>query len=419
MQYEDWNGSGFKREMLGVRGHDVEPRYQCVLYSGPGKEHGYHGLRNRDRAERFAAREGMITIHKTARGNSLASRESVFKRRATKIMGEYGAEQALTYEWIVTSRNLAAQAHGDVKAFVAGARKKDVFRKAELPQLLQNSRVRTINGIPLEELRRIASTEKDRKNRYDKVFHLVAMAGAHQDMQQAIRTGDQALIRDALAQIQMCVNQRRIEHGKTLDDSKEAKAKRNIKLNRRADHIATKIQTVHRAEAYNEAEAHIKNRLDAGHVVQGQAEQMLRRTAKSVQDPQKAYRMLGLVRLKRMYNNIIRDESGIHSINHYLNNKEQYEMDLRAVRQANGQRFAASNPTERKQNRRHLHRSMAEHARLKCQNKRGQIKNYAQAEQELDKKLQDQRRQETEGGAKPFISRPQPRIRTSAAHLNH
>ena len=419
MQYEDWNGSGLKKETLDVRGHDVEPRYQCVLYSGPGKEHGYQGLRNRDRAERFAAREGMITIHKTARGNLLASRESVFKRRAAKIMGEYGAEKALTYEWIVTSRNLAAQAHGDIKAFVAGARKKDVFRKAEFPQLLQNSRVRTINGIPIEELRRIASTIKDREKRYDKVFHLVAIAGARQDMQQAIRTGDQTLIRDALVQMQICVNQRRIDHGKTLDDSKGAKAKRNIKLNHRADHIVTKIQTAIRAEALHEAETHIKTRLEAGHLTQGQAEQMMRRAAKSVQDPQKAYRIRGLSKLKVMRDKATQGEPDNQGIHDYLNQKYRYQKDMRAIRQVNGQRFVENAPVEQELNRHHLHRSMAEHARLQSQNKRGQMKNYVQAERELDQRLQSQRRQEIERATKSSVSRPQTRIRTHEAHLNH
>ena len=49
--------------------------------------------------------------------------------------------------WKLASKRLIAAASGNVTAFVDKADKRSVFRQQELPGLLENDKVKTINGI--------------------------------------------------------------------------------------------------------------------------------------------------------------------------------------------------------------------------------------------------------------------------------
>ena len=49
--------------------------------------------------------------------------------------------------WAIASRRLIAKAQGNITAFVVNADKRSVFRSQELPGLLKNPNVKTINGI--------------------------------------------------------------------------------------------------------------------------------------------------------------------------------------------------------------------------------------------------------------------------------
>ena len=49
--------------------------------------------------------------------------------------------------WKLASKRLIAAASGNVTAFVDKADKRSVFRQQELPGLLKNDNVKTINGI--------------------------------------------------------------------------------------------------------------------------------------------------------------------------------------------------------------------------------------------------------------------------------
>ncbi len=49
--------------------------------------------------------------------------------------------------WSEASRRFIAAASGNVTAFVDGADPRSVFRTVELPNILQNQKIKTINGI--------------------------------------------------------------------------------------------------------------------------------------------------------------------------------------------------------------------------------------------------------------------------------
>lgn len=63
-------------------------------------------------------------------------------------------EQIVTV-WKVASKRFIEAASGNVCAFVDGADRRSVFRSMELPTILQNERILTINGIDKFEFAKI------------------------------------------------------------------------------------------------------------------------------------------------------------------------------------------------------------------------------------------------------------------------
>ena len=49
--------------------------------------------------------------------------------------------------WKIASARMIAEARGDVKAFVKNADPRSVFRSTELPEILRNEEIKTINGV--------------------------------------------------------------------------------------------------------------------------------------------------------------------------------------------------------------------------------------------------------------------------------
>ena len=385
-EYDIWIKSGLRKRLLQAGERDVESPVQSVVYSGPYSQHGLQGISNRARAENYAAREGAYTLERTSRGRYLETNQEAIFAEASKLISPAAASQFITMEWIDISRDYSHLARGHVRAFVAGARKDRVFRTTELPEMVTSSRIQTINGIArtkLEDMINTASPEDRKTNsHWDKVYHMVALAGARLDLQQAVRTGDKELIRDALVQTQLCVSQMRLDRGDKFDNSEEAKAKRNAKLDRRANRIVAMRQSTIRAE-------------------------------QTGQNPEKTYRLSALTKLKMMLKEIVQGNvSDAQSINNYLNRKEQYQSDKRAIRQANRKLFVARDSVEQPANRRHCARSLAAHAKLKYQHRQGKVRDYAHAERELDQHLQGQKRRELAELAKPRLQRTRMRAVT-------
>ncbi len=56
-------------------------------------------------------------------------------------------EEEIAYLWKVASKRLLEGASGNITAFVKNADERSVFRSMELPTILANDKVKTINGL--------------------------------------------------------------------------------------------------------------------------------------------------------------------------------------------------------------------------------------------------------------------------------
>ena len=128
----------FAKALQVARSYDVStPENGAVLYSVsylPTKE-------NRDKAFAFAtAHPDKMVIEHTDCGAKLVE------------MGLSSNDSGLTADevadvWCVASQRFIKAAAGEVTAFVDNADPRSVFRRMELPNILENPRLTTINGI--------------------------------------------------------------------------------------------------------------------------------------------------------------------------------------------------------------------------------------------------------------------------------
>lgn len=56
-------------------------------------------------------------------------------------------KQKVAKVWAIASKRFIAQASGNITAFVKNADARSVFRSVELPAILKNDRIKTINGV--------------------------------------------------------------------------------------------------------------------------------------------------------------------------------------------------------------------------------------------------------------------------------
>ena len=82
-----------------------------------------------------------MTIEKTECGRGLLELGIDFDILSDK-------DKAVAAEiWSIASKRFILAASGNITAFVKNADKRSVFRSTELPQILQNPTIKTINGI--------------------------------------------------------------------------------------------------------------------------------------------------------------------------------------------------------------------------------------------------------------------------------
>jgi hypothetical protein len=113
------------------------PRNKSVFYSGPG---------NRNKAL-ASTKDGFVPIDGTDCGKQL-SKENLYDEF-------HPLHAEADSHWSMASKRYAEGASGDVTAYVQGASPNRVFAQTELPILLQNEKVETINGIPRKLLQRL------------------------------------------------------------------------------------------------------------------------------------------------------------------------------------------------------------------------------------------------------------------------
>lgn len=94
---------------------------------------------------------GCVTIELTEAGRALEALDLFAPRSALPKARAY-------LPWFAASRRLVAAASGDVRAFVEGADRRSTFLSVELPAIMRNPAIPTINGAPKADwLRRAAA----------------------------------------------------------------------------------------------------------------------------------------------------------------------------------------------------------------------------------------------------------------------
>ena len=161
--------SDLQEEFQAAKTYSVDSNGRAVVYSGDnGKNHS-----------RALEYKGTIPLDRTEAGKKL---NGVYERNAKRypypkdlVKREQMSNQIMS----VASKRYAQNAKGDVKTFVCGARPNSVFRKTELPTLLKNKNVTSINGIDRNTLAKMHKTNPDR------AYRAVCLAELRQDRKAA------------------------------------------------------------------------------------------------------------------------------------------------------------------------------------------------------------------------------------------
>lgn len=129
----------YDKAMKIAEAFDVSSNADCVvLYSIsflPTKE-------NKDAAfEYIKNNPSSMMIDQTPCGNAL-----------NEVLGDGDGfdehdKQKVAEIWTVASKRFIAQARGNITAFVKNADPRSVFRSVELPAIMRNTAIKTINGI--------------------------------------------------------------------------------------------------------------------------------------------------------------------------------------------------------------------------------------------------------------------------------
>lgn len=155
---------------------------------------------NAEYARAYADKHGMRPVETTEGGQ--------FLDKPSRFM-EYGYERAISL-WVVASQKYARHIKGDVRTFVCCATPHSVFRSVELPIILANRKIKTINGKPrkyyagfkdrlYQRLRNQGKThEQAAELAMDAAYRLVAREEIRMDLQ----SGDKTLQESALVRQQ-------------------------------------------------------------------------------------------------------------------------------------------------------------------------------------------------------------------------
>lgn len=178
-----------------------------------GKAMFYSGKNNWNRAQGFAKDNKMVPIEKSF-GGGILDKAMTKDRFGTKMTEKL---------WHVASRRYAAQVKGNVKTFVSGSQAHSVFRKTELPTILNNKKVKEINGTDrtkIDQLRRsrfntlrqqgikprVALTKAN-----ETAYRKVAVSEIRQDLNRAKTAHNDALAKDARIRLQTLREQNKLE----------------------------------------------------------------------------------------------------------------------------------------------------------------------------------------------------------------
>ncbi|MDX9689053.1 MAG: hypothetical protein EOM37_06625 [Proteobacteria bacterium] len=167
---------------LGVHAFDYNGRN--VLYTGPDESYWNGGDKNKEIAERFVSEWCARWFEGSEIGKYVFEGFSVY----TLFNGLYGKRTRKSNNAIgkvskYASRRFIKAAFGEVATAVCGANKKRVFYDAELPVLVKNTKITTINGLPRELVKAFYDINRD------EAYQLICWAELLEAKRKADRTG--------------------------------------------------------------------------------------------------------------------------------------------------------------------------------------------------------------------------------------
>lgn len=177
-------------EIKVAREATVESQGKAIFYSGGGITRN-RLTKNHVRALEYAKKTDARLIDTTEAGKKL---DGVYDRNNTRFDNEAHSMMLSRHVMKIASKRYAQQARGDIKTFVCGASPQSVFRKTELPALLVNQNVRSVNGISRQAIQEAYSKSPNRAYRLVSLGEL--RQSARSARQEAKRTGDTTLLKD-------------------------------------------------------------------------------------------------------------------------------------------------------------------------------------------------------------------------------
>tara|TARA_Y100000588_G_C14212458_1_gene907273 strand:+ start:441 stop:1757 length:1317 start_codon:yes stop_codon:yes gene_type:complete len=205
-------------------------------------------INNWGRAKAYAKANGMKPIYETKSGryldNNTANEKAIAEDKTkTNKLNDYFGRWDMKRIWTSASRSYAARAEGSIRTFVAGASEYSIFRRTELPTILNNKKVTNINGVDRKDLQaqrkqefkklraegipaRLASIKATAK-----IHNIVTEAELKIDMKKAELSKDKMLRRDV---------QKRAEDQKTQNKIEAEDFKQRLEMSKHKDAFVEK-----------------------------------------------------------------------------------------------------------------------------------------------------------------------------------
>jgi hypothetical protein len=211
--------------------YSVNSNGQAVFYSGGANYYRAYDYAN-------ASKGNAATIERTDAGRSLftlkplnSHTNNVFTRHPPKYKPPRPGHPLKDNNFAdrlsrVASWRFAKSAHGDVKTFVCGARSDSVFRKTELPTIIRNKKVTSINGVNRKHFEKAFKQDPSG----NKAYHMVCRAELRRDQHIGEKTRDKNLLAD-------------VKNRQNLYRSEFGKNKSNVLSNDRAAKLTNNART--------------------------------------------------------------------------------------------------------------------------------------------------------------------------------
>lgn len=389
---------------------------------------------NKEMAENYAVREGAQTANMTDRAKFISENEPKIQADLSYALKK-PSDAALYADKLKenTEKEFVSQTKGDVRVFSAEASRQDGLRTEIIPALVHNKDVKSINGIERGELQKILDKEENGLNR---VNAAIDQADLRLDMQQAMRTASPSLIKGAVTREELYKEKQATEQeGKTDQMSVDASSL-NSRIEERTEQLTASSQQSIKEEAVNKVQAYVDHRAELStydpktqSMVKGQlmspeqAQKTVQWAEKIAENPEKASRLGALAEIKLTRDQALA-ENDKAKVSKYLDKREQFLKDSRAVRAANNEQVVPRNAQADKMQRADAYRRTNDYAKLRNDFTGGRVKDYQKSKDQLDRnhdmmRQQDEqkRKEETKRQTvtvKKIVIVPKPALASSA-----